>query len=667
MMTRLGFPALTLASLASLALALAGCGGGESGDSGAIAASCNPLGGKSATGCLAPFPSAIYEVADSSTKTGMRVSFPESGGLLKNVDDVAIDTTYYDRFDGFSPNGLIVVAFSTGVDPATLTGHDQLAKSVTPQSSTIVLDMDTGELMPHFAEVDRNAPDATDQALIIRPVKRLAPGHRIAVAVTTSVTRPGGGALPMSPAFQAAVAGKPFDHPLFARVADRYPDIFAKLAAAGVSKERLVLAWDYTTASDEFLIEDMLTMQRKALTDMGDGASLQFDAAPFDIGNAPHVLRAIKGTYDAPSFLSNGEKDDSILVRGADGLPTLMGRHRYNYAAIIPKCLEADPRPVPVMLFGHGLFGSADGYVDGGLLQRVADEQCVVLIAGDFIGLTKRNIASTAIAINDVNKARGITEKLMQSVVNFMALHRVARTALLNDDLFKVGGKVVIDPTQIWYFGASLGGIMGGALMSYDPAIERGVLGVPGCNWTMCFERSFAWPPLRVALQGAYEGFVKDQEVIALLGMAFDRIDPVTTAAGLVTAPVTGVPAKKILVYATRADSLVTNLATDMLVRTMGIPVMTPSVYEPFGSPLTAMPESQSAMVWFDEKPTPAPSPHNLAPDDDNGTHGGVHDRDAVLLMIEQFLRGGPIENPCEKGAAKVACDCSTGACDRPD
>jgi hypothetical protein len=226
-----------------------------------------------------------------------------------------------------------------------------------------------------------------------------------------------------------------------------------------------------------------------------------------------------------------------------------------------------------------------------------------------------------------------------------------------------VNGVSVIDTSEVGYFGASLGGIMGGVYMAYEPDVLKGVLGVPGCNWTICFERSFAWPPLQLALQGAYPGFVNDQEIIALMGMGFDRVDPVSVSGPLTTAPITGVPAKKIFLYATLGDSLVSNLASDMLTRSMGIEVMSPSVHEPFGVALSAGPMT-SGMVWFDEHPSPLPDPGNLAPADDNGTHADVHERAAALAMIAKFLREGVIENACAVDGVKAACDCATGACE---
>jgi hypothetical protein len=657
MMKRLGFSF----ACAALSISLAACGDGGGGSTG-VPDGCNPLGGVSQVACLAPFPSSVYLVADATTKTGFRLDFPD-GALPQNADGIKVKPDLFAGYDGFSPNGPIIVSFATGVSEAGLTDHESIDRSVTTQSTTIILDMETGELVPHFAEIDHNSDDPLDQALIIRPMIRLKPAHRYAVAITKGVKAADGSDLPISPAFQAALDGKDYNHPLFARVKDRFPDIFAKLETAGVPKANLVLAWDYVTGSDEFLIDDLHTMQQAALTDMGDGSTLTFTGAVVQTGDPNQALRIVEGTYDAPNFMTDGESQNSILARGADGKPVLQGRFRYNFAAIIPKCLEQNPHPVPIMIFGHGLFGSGADYVDGGLLEKVANEACFIVVAGDWIGLTNRNIASTAIAINDINKGRGITEKLMQSVVNFMAMERITKTVFVNDDLFKVNGTVVIDPTQVYYFGASLGGIMGGTYMSYEPDILRGALGVPGCNWTVCFERSFAWPPLQVALKGAYPGYVKDEEVIALMGMGFDKVDPVTTAKSLTTAPITGVPAKQIFLYATLGDSLVTNISTDMMARSMGVPLLAPSVHTPFGLTTTTDP-APSGMVWFDEHPTPLPSPFNLAPSDDNGTHAGVHNRPAVRAMIERFFFQGVVENVCKVGGAPAPCDCDTGACE---
>src|SRR5688500_9539677 len=62
---------LRLCLALALAAAAAACGGDGSGSG--IADECNPLGG---TTCMMPWPSAAYQVADTSTATGYRLAIP---------------------------------------------------------------------------------------------------------------------------------------------------------------------------------------------------------------------------------------------------------------------------------------------------------------------------------------------------------------------------------------------------------------------------------------------------------------------------------------------------------------------------------------------------------------------------------------------------------------
>jgi hypothetical protein len=647
--------------VAVIFVALPACGGGS--DPQPARPKCNPLGGESGGRCLAPFPSSAFLVPDSTTVTGFRVDLDPSA-LPVSADDKPVPPGLWNSYDGFSPNGLIVAEFPGGVSADGLPGWRNLATSVLPSSPTILLDMETGELVPHFSEVDVNSTHAdSDRALLIHPAQRLKPAHRYAVAIQKTVKSASGGALPENAAFAALLAGHSFDAPLFDRVASRYPDIFAKLEAAGVHKADLALAWDYVTASDEFLTRDLLSMRAQALAALGDGSGIEYSGDEVATDN-PDVAHMIIGTYQAPNFLSDGEADLSVIVRDEAGLPRLSATMDANFAAIVPACAETSPTPLPVLVFGHGLFGSAAGYVDDDLLQRVANENCVIIVAGDWIGLTERNIATVALALNDVGRAPTVSEKLMQAVINFMTLTRLATARLPDDPLFqKEDGTSVIDPTRVWYFGASLGGIMGGVFMAYEPSITLGALGVPGCNWTMCFERSYAWPPLGLALRGAYPGFVLDEELIALFGMVMDKIDPGTVSQHLVADPLPETPAKQIWLYYSIGDSLVSNVASEKLIRSMGLQMTGPSLSVPYGVTERAGPGMTGATV-FDEHPTPLPSDLNLAPSDDDGTHGGVHNRNAVISMLKHFFETGELVHGCAVDGVPAPCDCATGACD---
>jgi hypothetical protein len=641
----------------ALVAALGACG--DSSDEARIPDDCNPLGGPS---CLMPWPSSIYLEEDPATATGFRLAIPPEA-MPENIDKITVDPTPWNRYDGFAPSGVILAAFPSGVSPDGLPSHSDLDASLAPGSPTILLDMESGERVVHFAEVDMNTDRPHLRSLIIRPQQRMRPGTRHLVAVRRSVRAPDGGLLERPEAFQAILDGESYDHPLFAKAAAGMDDVLAALAAEGVDRNDLVVAWDFVTASDDMLTADLRAMRDQGLAAMGDsGANLTFTASEVS-ANPERVLRLLVGTHDAPNFLTDGERDRSILNRGADELPEMDGFYPANFAALIPRCVETAELPVPVMVFGHGLFGSGEGYLDGRFLQQVADDYCFVVVAGDWIGLTNRQITTAAFASNDLNRSHGLVEKLGQGVINFMALAQLVKGPFLDADEFEYEGQQLIDPTQIYYLGGSLGGIMGGTFMAYDPAIERAALGVPGGVWSLMIERSFAWTPLQVAALGAYEDQYLYQMLVAFLGMSFERYDPITTAARVIDDPLPDTPPKQLLLYMALEDSLVTNLATEMVAREYGLSVFAPSVKVPWGMVEVDEP-APSGLTIYDEKPSPGVPATNVPPADDNGTHSKVNERPAVLRQVEKFLLDGFIENTCEVGGTVTSCDCSTGACD---
>ncbi|RMH38508.1 MAG: hypothetical protein D6689_19420 [Deltaproteobacteria bacterium] len=648
------------AAAAAIAVS-AGCGGDDGGGSD-IPAACNPLG--AGVACMMPWPSAAYLREDPTTATGLRVDLPPDA-MPVNIDDIAIDPAPWNRFDGFGVAAPMLAAFDTGVSADGLPTHRAPEASLAPDSPIVVLNMDTGERALVFAEPDMNAEHPEERALIIRPLERLAPGARYAVAIRQSVKAADGSPLPIPPAFAALVAGESFDHPLMAKLAPRYDAIFAALEADGVPRDDLVLAWDFVTASDDSITFDNLTMRDAALPLIGDqGQNLSFDATELPVSAPERVYRLLTGTYEVPMFLTDGERDASVLARDDTGAPELVGMGEANFSAVIPQCVQTAELPVPVIVFGHGLFGNAQDYIDDRFLQQVAQDNCVVIVGGDFIGLTDRQVAAVAYAMNDLNKGAGISEKLQQSIINFIALARIVRGPFRTSDEFKVDGAEIIDPERVYYYGASLGGIMGGVYMSYEPDIELGVLGVAGGPWSLLYERSLAWPPLRVAMKGAYDRNPFDyQQNIALMGWAFEKIDPIATAHRVIADPLPGSSPKQLLVYATIGDTLVNNAASWTLARSLKLPVCGPSLMVPYGLVEEQAP-AENGLTIYDEGVEPLPPDTNVAPDEDNGTHSDVNERAAVQRQVTHFFDFREVVNECKLDGAPAPCVCATGACD---
>ena len=64
-------------------------------------------------------------------------------------------------------------ATSTG-----LIGHEDIGAYTNPDAKTLIIDVETGERVPHFAELDMSTNDDTQRMLIIHPVSPMRHGAR---------------------------------------------------------------------------------------------------------------------------------------------------------------------------------------------------------------------------------------------------------------------------------------------------------------------------------------------------------------------------------------------------------------------------------------------------------------------------------------------------------
>jgi hypothetical protein len=239
-------------AVVAMAFLVFACGDDGGGAPFPVPAECNPLGGGH---CMEPWPSSVYELADATSATGVRLAIPV-GGLVANANGDEIDPAPWNRADGFSAAAAIVTVFAGGVDGSTLVGHGDFAASLTDGSPTALIDLTTGTRVAHFAELDvPSAATPDSQALYLRPAARLTAGHRYGVGDPQEPEEPRAAVrCRCSPGFTGAARRRrrrPSAVP--ARAADRFGALRDALATAGVPADDLVLAWDFTVASDEFV------------------------------------------------------------------------------------------------------------------------------------------------------------------------------------------------------------------------------------------------------------------------------------------------------------------------------------------------------------------------------------------------------------------------------
>ena len=598
------------------------CGGGGSGAPPEPGSGCNPVIGDD---CITPFPSAFFEGSDATTTTGVRVQLPDN--VLPPTRGTALTGARFSVHDGVSPSTPFVVYFKAGVDATQLPTLDTLASSILPASPVQIIDYATGVRVPVMAELDANATSGQRVTLIIRPQVRLAPATRYIIAL---VGLNDGSGVPLAPAPFVALRDKTELNDALTSLAPRYEDIFTALATDGVPRSSVTLAWDIVTASDADLTSHLVTMRDQALAMV---PSLTWTITQStDTGSDENRLREVIGTFQVPSFLT----DDSLTgVLDTDGSnnPVLRGLGSANFVVDIPACAGSASGPLPVMVYGHGLFGTAPDELATAYGKQVGELLCMVQIGTDWIGLASYDFPTIANdVIPDFNQLHIVTDRLQQAHVNAQVLARLFSTRMKDDPAFQVNGKAVTDGSELYYYGISNGGIQGTTFMALSEDVSRGVLDVPGCEWSDIVFRSHDFGPLQSLLGTVLPDPADQQVLITLFQPDFDYTDPASFATHLLSDPLPDVPAKQVLVQEAIDDSEVPNLSTRVLARTIGLPGI--DLEQPVYG-VTQMPAPlSSAYTQWDVMPTPVPPAGNTPAPTDDGAHGAIRQ----LTLLEQQL-----------------------------
>jgi hypothetical protein len=437
---------------------------------------CNPLGGSA---CITPWPSALYETDDAKTETKRRLAIPK-GALPRNFDGIEVSPDLYADQDGFSYAAPAIIAFDSGVDGSNLPDFKHIADSITDASPTVLINMKTGELVPHFAELDAREPDkVASQALYIRSAKMLDPATRYLVAIKKTLKAKDGSDLPISEGFQSILDGEKTNHELLEKVRGRYTDIFAALEAKGVQKEDLVVAWDFTTRSRANVQNDLFYARKTALEMMGTmGSALSYTIDKDEVPPDTRYARRIDGHFDSPLFLTNEGNfaSTTTLTRDAQGRPMANGFYKAPFTAMVPQCAMTANTPVPVIEYGHGLLGEAIDQVPSGGPRAAGAEVCAIIIGTDMRGMSSQDVPNVALALNDGNQGHLVFDTLIQGMINHIALVQIARGPMAQTLFTKMNGTSLVDPERIYWYGISQGGIMGTTVCGIDPVIKRCVV-----------------------------------------------------------------------------------------------------------------------------------------------------------------------------------------------
>jgi len=440
--------------------------------------------------CMQPFPSNLYTKEDSSTVTGLRLDIPDDA-TPANQAGKHIDPTDINRADGFSVGNSIVTKIPEVSTPAAFNNSgivslDHLSSYQDANAPVMVIDADTEERWPIYAELDANpttkpvqqltpgeAPvDITgghpnddpsntgDVNLIIRPAKNFTPGHRYVVVLRNLKDASNHAVSAQAPFAQCRDdADSITDAELKYRCNELTGKVFPVLATNHVEADSsLYLAWDFTVASDESTTGRATTIRDDAFERLGDndlsdkvieGNSPDVDVIAYcdlndtstpqcggndqtqsPVPDSNYVQRTVRGFIrDVPCYLDqDGCPTGAKFSFGADGKLTWNPAFTTDvpFLCMIPKSTVAGGtlHPGTTGIYGHGLLGDLGQVLSGGSTKEIGNVQNSVWCATNWAGFAEEDFSTVASSLNDLSNFNKLVDRMQQGFVNMMYLQR---------------------------------------------------------------------------------------------------------------------------------------------------------------------------------------------------------------------------------------------------
>jgi hypothetical protein len=610
-----------------------------------------------ATRCLLPFPNDELTLPDPTTDTGRRVVL-KPPWVPATKSGIPFDPTEWNRQDGFSPGSAILV-HSDGIDPeeSGLPGLDDIGASLAEDAPVVIVDTETGDRWPYWAELDANAPTDAERALVIRPARNFLDGHTYAVGIGQ----------------MRDAAGQPIEAPVgFRTFRDDLPSdsrrvedervrvefAMDQVAAAGLDRDTLHMAWTFTVASTRNLAERAVHMRDETLGGLAGLAAPSFTVTS-NVHDASRPFSRVEGTYRVPLYLTGTGQPGSRLRLGPDDLPEAHGTMTAPFTCVVPDTARTDPaRPA---LYGHGLLGRGTQAASGGPLD-VALEHDMVFCGTDYIGMADDDLTSTNVIqiIGNLSRFPELADRNQQGLLNFMVLGRLMTRpdGFATHPAFQgTGGTPAIDGGGLYYYGISQGGIMGGALVALSTDITRGVLGVPAVNYSTLLHRSVDFDPFFGVMAGSYPSALDRILMLSVIQMLWDRGEGDGYANHMTTDPLPGTPTHEVLMHVAVGDHQVATAAADVQARTYGAATNDPPLVagrSPDVEPLWGIdrieswPHAGSATIYWDSG-APWPPLENVPPRVGDDPHGHPRTDPRAPEQISEFLQpDGVVVDVCE-------------------
>jgi hypothetical protein len=406
---------------------------------------------------------------------------------------------------------------------------------------------------------------------------------------------------------------------------------------AGVKRSSMYMAWDFTVASESSVTGRATEIRDDAFARLGGGGDTNladrkiagdspdidvlaycdlsntgsaqcggsnnpgepgFDpnaAADSPTPNATWFQRTVTGFIrDVPCYL-----DENGCPSGAEFSFDANGDLEWNPAYTmdvpfqcgIPRSVVDTGAVVPggTGVYGHGLLGLLSQVYSTGSTREVGNETNSSWCGANWDGFSENDLGLIVSSLADMSNFNKAVDRMQQGFLNFMMISRALAhpDGFADEPAFQMDSNVAVPitpgpaidtsagaDTRGYYMGISQGGIMGGALTALSPDLDRGILGVPGINYSTLLRRSvdsdeyFKLPG--IGLYDSYPNLAERPLLLSLMQLLWDRGEGNGYAHNVTDNPLPNTNSHEVLMRVAVGDHQVSNYTAEVEARTIG-------------------------------------------------------------------------------------------------
>ncbi|MGE0551368.1 MAG: hypothetical protein AB7O24_12125 [Kofleriaceae bacterium] len=504
-----------------------------------------------------PFPNDVYR-RDDGTLDLQRV--PANGTIVPQIRDAA------GALDGFGLNQAMFARFDGTLEPDSLPDpagslHDAAAVylvDVDPDSA------DRGQRIPIVVRF-RSDPGETigDNSVVARPFPGfgLTEATTYALVITKRVHDTGGRAIGASETF-ATLLGQGGDATIRSARARYQPLLDWLDQPGGDDRDDIASAAVFTTQRFTHVVAGI----RSAVLALPAPTASNVESTANNTVYGVYV-----GSYIAPNF-QTGEVPYSNAPSGeiridAGGAAIVERMEPMRFALTVP----SGPVPTggfPIAICQHGTGSTYTSFITDGTAQALAEEGIATIATDQVLHGPRNPGGNPEIAFFNIANIYAARDNSLQGAADGFSLLRLAQGLSIPDG----GRTITFDPSRVYFFGHSQGGLTGPGFVAFEPSVSGAVLsGTGGLLYLNLLHKT-----LPVDISSLVPSLLDDSPVdednpsLALAQMWIERADGANYAPLMARRPLAGLAPRNVLQTEGFTDRYAPNIGIEAFATALG-------------------------------------------------------------------------------------------------